>query len=35
MPEAQYNLALLYSNGLGAPKNYELALILVMAGSFK
>ena len=24
--EAQYNLALLYSNGLGAPKNYKLAL---------
>ena len=26
VPEAQYNLALLYSNGLGAPKNYKLAL---------
>ena len=26
MPEAQYNLALLYSNGLGAPKNYKLSL---------
>ena len=26
IPEAQYNLALLYSNGLGAPKNYKLSL---------
>lgn len=26
VPEAQYNLALLYSNGLGVPKNYKLAL---------
>ena len=26
IPEAQFNLALLYSNGLGAPKNYRLAL---------
>ena len=26
IPEAQYNLALLYSNGLGAPKNFRLAL---------
>ena len=26
VPEAQYNLALLYSNGLGAPKNYKLSL---------
>ena len=26
IPEAQFNLALLYSNGLGVPKNYRLAL---------
>lgn len=26
VPEAQYNLALLYSNGLGVPKNYKLTL---------
>jgi TPR repeat protein len=26
VPEAQFNLALLYSNGLGAPKNFRLAL---------
>ena len=26
IPEAQYNLALLYSNGLGTPKNYKLSL---------
>ena len=26
IPEAQFNLALLYSNGLGIPKNYRLAL---------
>ena len=26
IPEAQFNLALLYSNGLGAPKNFRLAL---------
>ena len=26
MPEAQYNLALLYSNGLGVPVNYKLTL---------
>jgi len=26
IPEAQFNLALLYSSGLGAPKNYRLAL---------
>ena len=26
IPEAQFNLALLYSNGLGVPKSYRLAL---------
>ena len=26
IPEAQFNLALLYSNGLGTPKNFRLAL---------
>lgn len=26
IPEAQFNLALLYSNGLGVPKNFKLAL---------
>ena len=26
IPEAQFNLALLYSNGLGVPKNFRLAL---------
>ena len=26
IPEAQYTLALLYSNGLGTPKNYKLSL---------
>ena len=26
IPEAQFNLALLYSNGLGVPKNYRLSL---------
>ena len=26
VPEAQFNLALLYSNGLGTPKNFRLAL---------
>ena len=26
IPEAQYNPALLYSNGLGTPKNYKLSL---------
>ena len=26
VPEAQYNLSLLFFNGLGAPKNYKLAL---------
>tara|TARA_B100001059_G_scaffold94187_1_gene93451 strand:- start:319 stop:936 length:618 start_codon:yes stop_codon:yes gene_type:complete len=26
IPEAQYNLSVLYSNGLGAPKNYRLSL---------
>jgi TPR repeat protein len=26
VPEAQFNLALFYSNGLGAPKNFRLAL---------
>ena len=26
IPEAQFNLALLYSNGLGVPQNYRLAL---------
>ena len=26
IPEAQFNLALLYANGLGVPKNYRLAL---------
>ena len=27
IPEAQFNLALLYSNGLGTPKNFRLALL--------
>ena len=26
LPEAQFNLSLLYSNGLGTPKNYKTAL---------
>ena len=26
VPEAQYNLALLYSNGLGVPVNYKLTI---------
>ena len=29
VPEAQYNLSILYSNGLGAPKNYKSALYWV------
>ena len=26
LPEAQFNLSLLYSSGLGTPKNYKMAL---------
>ena len=29
IPEAQFNLALLYSNGLGTPKNFRLALYFI------